>query len=123
MKKKSIIVFVIILIVGFIYHNFFSKEMIVGTYLNQGSDIKVSLGEIPTRLDTLIILRNNKFKNTTWGEGTYEISYSITGTKIQFIYDYEFGKAGFESTIDRSLFKSPRILLFKDLDYYYDKIK
>ncbi len=123
MKKTIKIGLVFVLMVYYLYHNFFTNSILAGTYVNENYKCKSALVEIPHELDTLIILDNNKFTNSIWGNGVYKLSYSISGTKIQFIYDYEFGKAGFKTSINRSLFGHPKISLDEDLNYYYKKIK
>ncbi|OWP85397.1 hypothetical protein BWK59_00015 [Flavobacterium davisii] len=97
--------------------------MMIGAYINENYNNKSSNIDTPKELDTLFILPNNKFKNSYWGNGTYSLSYSISGTRINLNYEYEFGKARFKSTINRTLFGNPKITLNKDLDYYYIKVK
>lgn len=123
MKSKIVILLIISLTGFFLYRHFFTENMIIGTYVNENYNNKSSIVDVPKQLDTLIIFSDNKFKNSYWGNGTYKLSYSISGTKISFIYDYEFGKAQFKSTVNRSFFESPKICLNKDLEYYYKKIK
>jgi len=123
MKRRIVIGLVLFLIVYYLHHNFFIDSLLSGTYINENYKCKSALVEIPHTLDTLIMLKNNKFTNSIWGNGVYRLSHSISGTKIHFIYNYEFGKGVYTTSINRSLFGPITINLDEDVNYYYEKIK
>ncbi|MEN8123131.1 MAG: hypothetical protein ABFS35_22525 [Bacteroidota bacterium] len=97
--------------------------MIVGTYVNNNYNEKPFYVEIPYNIDTLRLFDNNRFTSQFWGKGTYELFYSFKGTQINIKYKYEFGDAVSSNNIKRYFFGKPKIILVKDLSYYYEKIK
>ncbi|UUC46495.1 hypothetical protein [Flavobacterium cerinum] len=123
MRKGVIISLFLFVIFLYFYNNFFASKMILGTYVNRNYNQSHSIAEIPNVADTLVILKDNKFISQYWGEGSYELYYTIKGTEIDLMYDYEFGKAGFRTSIDRIMyFGGLKIDLFRDLNQYYEKI-
>nr|WP_315247373.1 hypothetical protein [uncultured Flavobacterium sp.] len=123
--RKSIIfkLFFVSVIVCYFYNSFFSRDMLVGTYVVKNYYNSPSAVELPSTTDTLKILKDNKFISSDWGEGKYNLSYSITGTKIHFSYQYEFGTAGFTSSLTRKLFiGNTKIMLNYDSGVYYEKM-
>jgi len=96
--------------------------MITGEYVSNNAQ---SLLEGPGRRgEKLFLLEDNKFKSDTWGNGTYKLKYTFGGTRIDLTYNYEFGKASYHTSINRSyFFGKPQILLDKDLEFYFEKIK
>ncbi len=115
-------VFIGAIILIYIFNNFFTESMITGTYISNNNQ---SVLEGPNGMgEKLFLLEDNKFKSDTWGNGTYELKYSFKGTTIDLTYNYEFGKAGFVTYIDRNyFFGNPKILLDKDLKFYFAKIE
>ena len=68
MKKTIKIGLVFVLMVYYLYHNFFTNSILAGTYVNENYKCKSALVEIPHELDTLIILDNNGkfFSHVGW---------------------------------------------------------
>lgn len=123
--NKSIVlkIFILIFFSCYLYNNLFFENMLVGTYVVKYSNNSSSAVELPSSKDTLIILKDKKFKSSNWGEGKYDLSYSIRGTKINLHYKYEFGTAGFSTSLNRNwLFGKTKIMLDYDSDLYFEKI-
>lgn len=118
-KNNKILIICILLISFYLFKNFLSSNMIPGTYV---SNNKESLMDGPDFGDTLKIYNNNRFESQTWGNGTYKLKHSLKGTTIHLTYKYEFGNAGYEMNINRTLFGKPRINLNSDLEYYFEKV-
>ena len=126
--KNRVIIFIVatvgLTLFGYYLHlNFFSKKMIVGTYINTNFDYPSHVAEIPCYADELELYSDGRFSSSYWGEGEYKISYSIKGTTIDLTYNYEFGKAGFNTYITRDVFGTPKIVLNKDRNHHYAKVK
>ena len=114
---KKLIVPLLCVILLFIWNNYYPKWTIAGTYVSNNSE---PILEGPSSIDTLVLFKNGTFKNGAWGTGDFKIK----GGDIEFSYQYEYGKAGFHTSIDRFLFVGkPRISLDYDLGYYYKKVK
>ena len=94
---------------------------IVGTYITNNPE-KISIGEIPTEKDTLILKTDKTFISGYYGEGKYEIEKNIFTTTIRLKYQYEFGKASFRSDFENKLFGTTKIILNDDLDIAYHKV-
>jgi len=91
--------------------------MITGVYISNNSEPVL---EGPDFGDKLILYNNNTFKSDTWGEGTFRLKYSFFETRIVLKY----GGAIYNSYFYRPFFfGAPRISLFRDLNYYYEKIE
>jgi len=122
MKKLLYIAALFILMFTYhLYHTHFTAKMLVGTY-QRVQDME-PLPEIPHRIsDTVTLKSDGTFESTYWGKGTYTINTSWEATHVELSYDYSFGKAGFSTTIERSFFSKPRIVLFSDLNHYMQKI-
>lgn len=93
--------------------------MIVGTYVNNNYDQRVSGPEVPYEQDTLILFDNNKFTSPFWGNGTYQIIYGLYGTEIKL--SYALGKSYFRGRLTRLWLGKPKIILDQDLNYYFEK--
>ena len=106
-----------------LYHNFFSIGMLTGSYVNTNFEYGPFAAEIPYGQDTIKLNRDKTFSSTFWGDGTYEINYSLSGTELSLSYSYEYGLAGFNSHFVRRFFSPPRIVLVRDMDHYMEKIK
>jgi hypothetical protein len=123
MERKNIFkVFIGVIIFSYIFNNFFTEGMITGVYISNNNQ---SILEGPNRIgEKLFLLEDNKFKSDTWGNGTYELKYTFKGTRIDLTYNYEFGKAGYETSINRGYFiGKPQIILDRDLEFYFQKIE
>ncbi len=121
-RKKLFKFFIGIFFLGYIFNNFFTEGMITGEYVSNNTK---SLLEGPSRSgEKLFLLDDNKFESDTWGNGTYKLKYTFGGTRIDFTYNYEFGRAGYLTSINRSyFFGKPQIILDRDLEFYFEKIK
>jgi hypothetical protein len=126
MKTKKVL-FIISGIIIFLYlnyylfNNYFTKKMIVGSYVNKNYQIEPWIEYIPYQADTLVLFHDGKFSSTFWGQGNYKISYSIRGTAIQLI-NKNPSNMGLNTNITRMGVGKPKIILFKDLNQYYEKI-
>ena len=118
-KNNKILIICVLLIAFYLFKNFLSENMISGIYI---SNNQKTLIDGPNFGDTLKILSNNRFESQTWGNGKYKLKHSISGTKINLSYKYEFGNAGYEMNIYRTFFGKLRIDLNSDLEYYHEKI-
>jgi hypothetical protein len=114
--KISVIVICSILMVRFIYHNFFTRGMVVGRYINTNFKYG-NLADIPNNQDTLTLLANNHFISNFYGKGTYTLNRSITGTDLDLIYAN--GTAIAEMPINRLEVGTIKFVLSYDLDRYY----
>ncbi|HEY0772282.1 MAG TPA: hypothetical protein VGD31_18300, partial [Sphingobacteriaceae bacterium] len=81
-------------VLSFAYDNFYTTNMIIGTYVYDFPGIVV---EGPKQGDKLTLKENGEFESDTWGRG----KYLIRGSKLQLTYNYQYGKAGFECGIYR----------------------
>jgi len=120
MKRNIFLIVIFLIFLIYTIDNFFTKSMIVGTYV---SNNKTSIIDGPSNGDTLVLLDNNTFKSQTWGNGKYSLEYSGKGTKINIHYKYEFGTAGYQMGIQRSFYIKPKIIIDRDLNYYFEKFK
>ena len=118
-RNKHILIVVLSIVLTFIFNNFFITSMIKGVYVSNNTEPMV---DGPRFGDTLILLDNNKFLSDTWGEGIYKLEHTFKGTRLDLSYNYEFGKAGYNSYFYRSYFYGkPRIVVFRDLNFYFKK--
>lgn len=117
------LLFIGIAIAYYLFANFIPKNEIVGTYVNTNYSYEPFLVEIPYQVDTLILYKDNTFKSNFFeGNGVYEISYAANGTFISLLYNYEFGKARFNSKIERLYSDNLKIILDDEKDHYYAKL-
>ena len=120
--KVIIFIFLLALITLFVINNFYTKQTLVGKYVNRNFE-NTLIGENPHIEDTLELFSNNEFSSPYYGKGKYKLSYGIDGTYIKLNYKDETGKTSFETSIYKPLFfGKPRIILFDDLNQYYEKI-
>ena len=90
--------------------------IMTGTYVSNNSE---PILEGPSGIDTLILNGDGTFESG-WANGKWRIENG----NFEATYSYSFGKAGFSRSIYRPFFiGQPRISIFKDLNYYYRKIK
>lgn len=121
-RKKVIIGILSCFVLLYINNSFFTERMVEGKYVNRNYENSF-IGENPHVADTLIIKSDNRFESKFYGKGNYKLSYNLGGTQIRLIYKDEFGQTSFGTSIDRLFFLGNlRIILFKDLDQYYEKI-
>lgn len=127
MKGKRLLILGVALIIifgGIYFHiNFFTKSMIVGTYINKNYNYTPFLPEIPYSIDTLRIFKDERFISSHWGEGQYKLSYSLKGTTINLSYKYEFGMAGYKIPVTRNCFEAPRLILYRPKKHHYSKVR
>lgn len=121
--KYAILLLIGVFILSFYYNNLVSQQALIGSYVNTNYDYIPVLSEVPNVSDTLTLYANNTFKSNYWGKGYYKIFYTVTGTKIQIIYKYQFGKAGYEASIARINWGSPAIILNKSKNHFYEKVE
>ena len=114
MKKKIGIIISFLLILSYIYNNFFTQQMLIGTYQNRNF-INSPVG--PRIPDKLVLHENSKFSSNYWGNGIYKISHSLMGTNIYLDCDNSF-----HTTIKRTWYGKTKIIVFSDLETYYEKI-
>lgn len=119
-KFKILIVLIVLIFSSYLYNNFFTIGMISGTYVSNNTQ---PILEGPYDSYTLVLFDDNKFISETWGEGTYQLNYSIRGTQIDLNANDASGMGGFNSHLERSFYGKPRIVLFRDLNFYFEKIK
>ena len=105
------------------YHHYFTPSMLAGTYVNTNYEYGPFVAETPYGQDSITLFPDQTFSSTYWGDGKYELDYSLEGTEFNLSYTYEFGTAGFQTHIERSFFSSPRIMLVRDMNHYMRKIK
>lgn len=117
MKKKGGLLF-IVFIVFFIYSNFYTESVVIGTYVNRNYD-KYTFIDVPKESDTLQVLENNKFISKYYGEGTYKLLYDVKGTRIRFTYKDEALNLPMKR---RYLLGGLKIALLEDLNQYYEKV-
>ncbi|MEN2412581.1 hypothetical protein [Flavobacterium mesophilum] len=114
MNKKILLSIVFLIGLVYTYNNFFTKSMIIGTYVSNGNGI-----DGPNKNDTLILLENNTYESQTWGKG----KYTLKANTINIYYDYEFGKASYQMRIERNFYLKPKLVFDFDQDNYFEKIK
>ncbi len=110
-------------------------KTLLGKYVNRNFENDF-IGTNPHVADTLILKKDNQFESPYYGKGKYNITYSLDGTKIELSYGEGqtnininenqiniSNEESFETYINRIWFLgNPRIMLFEDLDQYYEKI-
>ena len=103
-----------------LYSRFLAKSSIEGLFTNVNYVISV-IAEVSNVSDTICLLFGNVFKSNYYGNGTYEISRSISGTVVS--WTYEEGQVRYSATISRSIFRNLRIEINPDLNYFYEKVE
>jgi hypothetical protein len=125
MNKKYLIIilaaFAFASIISHLYNNFFFESMIIGKYANKNFKYR-AIAEVPHIPDTLYLDLNNKYISKYWGKGTWSITHSIEGTYIRLeSYEKEFGPS-ISTYFSRIWYGKPKIIMFMDLNHYYEKI-
>ena len=117
--KKIIAGLIVLVVVGYLYSGFFTKGMLVGTYVNP--HFKVSRGEDgPVFADTIRLLDDNSYDSGYWEKGTYKISYTPLGTQIQLGTKNQFHNLSLQTFIRRdNVVGSPKIIIGGDTGSYY----
>lgn len=113
-KKRYTLIIVTLITITFLYNSFFPKFLVVGTYKSSIKDPfatnGIENGEI------LTLNSDNTFISETWGNGTY----TLKGSRINFSFNNE----GYSTYFYRPyFFGTPRIVIFRDLNSEYIKIK
>jgi hypothetical protein len=119
---------VLFLLFWYIYSNYFTKNMIIGTYVKERT--LDSYPEVPSGIDTLILFDDGHYESHYYWhrKGTYEIYGEPFATRIELTYyekispDGKIGLAGYNSYFTRWWFSRIRIILNSDLGVYYEKI-
>ena len=96
-----------------------NKE-IYGNYINTNFDNPICCVEAPHKMDTLILMKNGKFKSEFFGEGTYILNNGIN-PKIELHYIDMDKPAIYRTYFLNKLFDKPKIILNADLNHYYLK--
>lgn len=110
---------VAIIVLGYCYNNFFSTGILEGTYVNRNYGYHF-IGHISDVPDTLYLKKDNHFESPFYGKGKYTLKYTLGGTKINLHY----GEESVSTYINRIWFiGNPKIILFEDLNQYYEKIE
>jgi len=117
MKLKYKVLIPLIIITVYIFsHNFFTNQMIAGSYVY---NFPVAVADGPRQGDKLLLNNDGSFQSDTWGNGTYKLS----GSELKLSYTTAGGKASFTSTIYRPYFwGKPRIEIEPDLGHFFKKI-
>lgn len=113
-KKYYVLVIISVVVIAFFYNSFFPKFLIVGTYESHISNPFATHGI--SHGETLILKEDNTFVSQTWGPGTYTLS----GSRIDLFFNNEVYSTYFYRPY---FFGTPRIVIFKDLNSEYVKIK
>ena len=100
-----------------------TKNSVVGVYANTNYGNKSCCVESPHKADTLNLKSNGTFTSEFYGNGTYEVSYGILTTEIDWTYEYEYGQAGHSTYFSNRIFEKPKIILNYDLNHYYEKVE
>ncbi len=133
--KKSILLTATIFTAIYVYNNFFTSKALLGKYVNRNYGYEFTVGT-PHISDTLIIKKDNQFESPYYGKGKYRLNYTLGGTKIDLDYGEGYSsmdingekitvsnEESFSTHINRIWFVgNPRIILFEDLNQYYEKI-
>lgn len=96
-----------------------SIESMTGIYVNSNFDYEPFVAEIPYSIDTLIINKDYSFRSGYFGNGSFELKKD----RIKFIYKYEFGSSSYEAPIEIDSYGNPKIILFREKNHHYKKIK
>jgi hypothetical protein len=123
LAKKVFAVFFILWILCYVYNNYLTKGMIVGTYINTNYQYKPFLVEIPYQSDTLTLLKNGTFTSSYWGKGKYRLLHKLFTTQIILDYHYEMGDASATFFMNRHNYLKPQIILFEVEQHFYRKIR
>lgn len=117
--KKIGLILVLFCLISYLYNNFFSSQMMTGTYVNRNYENDF-INENPHISDTLVLFENNRFASRYWGKGVYKTSCTFRGTKISLKGNDGNGLTSYVNRI--MYFGNPKIILYEDLNQYYEKI-
>ncbi|MFY0481379.1 hypothetical protein ACI6PS_02140 [Flavobacterium sp. PLA-1-15] len=118
MKKKVIYIFIVLLGI-YVFNSFFTNSMVTGVYVNRNYENDF-IAENPHVADTLIIKENYQIESSYWGNGSYKLEYTPEGTNITLKGN---GNSIHTYIRRKYFFGNPKIILFEDLDQYYEKIE
>jgi hypothetical protein len=130
--KILILIVVLFLLFWYGYSNYFTQDMIIGTYVKIGEpEYRSFHGNII--MDTLFLFADGTFEeNKIMGikpqKGNYNLYNKPFGTKIDFTCyekispDGKIGLVGYDSYFTRIWFSRIRIVIDNDLAVYYEKI-
>jgi hypothetical protein len=117
--KKILLGLILLVVIGYLYSGFFTKGMVVGTYVNPHFKVSRKEGG-PVFTDTIRLLDDNNYNSGYWEKGTYKISYTPLGTQIQLGTKNQFRNLSLQTIIRRdNLVGSPKILIGGDTESYY----
>ena len=124
-KKRLTALTILILsyMIYYSYHHYFTIGMLEGSYVNTNYEYGPFVAEMPYGQDSIHLDSDMSFSSTCWGNGQYEIEYSLKGTKLDFSYTYALGTAGIQTYIERRFFSQPRIMIVRDMNHYMRKIE
>ena len=96
-----------------------SIESMTGEYVNSNFNYEPIIAEIPYSIDTLILNNDYSFNSSYFGKGKFELKKD----RIKLIYNYEFGLSSYEAPIEIDSDGNPKIILFREKNHHYKKIK
>ncbi len=121
MKKKSIIIFLLSSYVLFLIIRAKTFDY-SGLYVLRNYEGNIEV-EVPKKSDTLKLYPNLKFESSYYGKGSYKLKKEVFDETIHFTYKYEYGLAGIEMRVERSLLTSSvKLILSTDQEIYYERI-
>ena len=118
MNKKAVYLFIGIIVI-YLFNSFFTNSMVTGVYVNRNYENDFVV-EIPHVADTLIIKENHQIESSYWGNGSYKLEYTLEGTNIALKGN---GNSIHTYIRRKYFFGNPKIILFEDLNQYYEKIE
>ncbi|MDO1445189.1 hypothetical protein Q0590_02950 [Rhodocytophaga aerolata] len=125
---------ILFIALSIVYDEIYTIGMISGTYVY---NFPVAGAEGPSRGDQLTLKKNGQFESDTWGNGSFAIdgsalvlSYNDLPQEGSFqledslvSYQYPGGDVSVTFPLYRPLFWGrPHISVFRDLNYYFQKI-
>lgn len=113
-KFKFFYVLIFCLSLLYLYNNFFTTYNITGVYINRNFEESPIM---PNFHDKLILKSDGTCYSSYFGNGKYFIEYNLKGTEITIKSDNDYIK----TYITRNWYTSPKIIIFRDLNHYYEK--
>lgn len=112
MRRRIKYIAIAIIFLLYVYNTVFVKSMIVGKYTAYDEYFSTPVGF--NNGAKLELHNNNTFTSPSWGNGTYELTHSLSGTKIDL--NIKGGGMGMGTYFYRRFFFSkPRIVINRDL--------
>lgn len=115
MKSRFLLLAILSLgiLLSIAYDNYYPKWAVIGTYVYNFP--RGVIAEGPNSGDRLILEKEGYFRSTTWGKGTYELK----GVRLLL----SSNEGGHSAYFYRELFwGKPRIVVERDLNYYFEKL-